>query len=169
MQEELERQTVALVFNASRMTAQTLSDAMRRAMDAGLRELSRQRERLQAHEHQEPKGKMSVKELIGKGAQTDNMEIDEEGIRTFKKTANKFGVDYAVYKEPLKDNQYKYYVFFQAKDTSVIRAAFEEYTNKMEKKRDSVKQKLEKNQEIVKKQKEKARSVEKNRHKEIGR
>ena len=59
MQEELERQTVAIVFNASRMTAQTLSNAMRRAMDLGLRELSRYRNNLQ---RQEPSGKMSVKE-----------------------------------------------------------------------------------------------------------
>ena len=166
MQEELERQTVAIVFNASRMTAQTLSNAMRRAMDAGLRELSRYRDNLH---RQEPSGKMSVKELVGKGGSVDMSEIGEEGLKTFKKTAAKYGVDYAVYKEPLKDKQYKYYVFFQAKDTKVIHAAFEEYTAKMEQKRESVKEKLQKKQEIVDKKKEKARNVEKNRHKEIGR
>jgi hypothetical protein len=27
-----------------------------------------------------------------------------------RQTAAKYGVDYAVYKEPLKDNKYKYYI-----------------------------------------------------------
>ena len=169
MQEELERQTVALVFNASKLTAQTLSEAMKKAMDVGLKELSKFKDKLERQEKEEPTGKMSLKELVGKGASTDNMEIDKDGIKTFQKTAAKFGVDYAVYKEPLKDNQNKYYVFFQAKDTSVIHAAFNEYTTKMEQRRESVQKKLEKKQEIVNRRKEKARNVEKHRHKERGR
>lgn len=166
MQEELERQTVAIVFNASKMTAQTLSNAMKKAMDLGLRELSKHKDDFKK---KEPSGKMSVKELMGKGGTVDMDEIKEEGIKTFQKTAAKYGVDYAVYREPLKDKQFKYYVFFQAKDARVIHTAFDEYTQKMEQRRESAKAKLEKKQEAVNKRKEKARNVEKNRHKEIGR
>jgi hypothetical protein len=77
-------------------------------------------------------------------------------------------VDYAVYKEPLKDHQNKYYVFFQAKDTRVIRAAFEEYTKKNEQRKQSLQKRLEKKQEIVNKKKERqsARRMEKQRNRE---
>ncbi len=166
MQEELERQTVAIVFNASKMTAQTLSNAMRRAMDIGIRELSKHKDDFKK---QQPSGKMSLKELVGKGGTVDMDEIAEDGIKTFQKTASKYGVDYAVHKEPQQNNEYKYYVFFQAKDTRVIHAAFDEYIAKMEKRRESAKEKLDKKKEIVNKKKEKTRNVEKNRHKEIGR
>ena len=36
MQEEIERQTVALVFKAGKLTGETLADAMGRALNRGL-------------------------------------------------------------------------------------------------------------------------------------
>ena len=170
MQEEIERQTISLVFKAARLSTDTLAQAMRRAMDFGLREIGTitANELNSGTNKTSPTGKMSLKELIGKGSSPDRIQIEKEGMKTFQKTASKFGVDYAVYKEPLKDHQNKYYVFFQAKDTRVIRAAFEEYTKKNEQRKQSLQKRLEKKQEIVNKKKERqsARRMEKQRNRE---
>jgi len=165
MQEELERQTVALVFKAGKFTADTLADAVHKVMEKGLN-LSKLTK--------DPQGKMKLTELVGKGNKTQKMEFKEEDLKFFQKIASKYNVDYAVHKEPnvetdKAEKPYKYYVFFQAKDGKVIESAFNEFLAKNEKQKESVQKKLEKKQEIVNKRKNKERAHEKNRSKELGR
>ena len=159
MQEEIERQTVALVFKAGKFTVESLSGAIHSALEKGLSNVPK---------HNEPSGKMKLKDLIGKGDKAEKIEISKDSLKTFHKVAAKYNVDYAVHSVPEGD-QNKYYVFFQAKDLTAIECAFKEYYAENEKKKESVKQKLEKKKEIVNRKKEQSRSKEKNKHKERNR
>lgn len=156
MQEEIERQTVALVFKAGKLTGETLADAIGRALNRGLNFHKAEKE---AH------GKMSLSELVGKGNKTEKLEFSEENLKAFHKTAMKYNLDYAVHKEA-EGNLNKYYVFFQAKDTAVIESAFKEFVTNNEKQKDSVQKKLKEKEEIVKKRKEKEMERAKERNKE---
>lgn len=159
MQEELERQTVAIVFKAGRLTTETLSGAIRTALEKGLNHTKKEKE-----QH----GQMSLHDLVGKGNKTEKIEFSEENLKGFHKTALKYNLDYAVHKEP-EGEQNKYFIFFQAKDTAVIESAFKEFVAKNEKQKESVQKKLEKKQEMVKKRKEKQRerNHDKNRNREL--
>lgn len=70
---------------------------------------------------------MKLKDLIGKGEKADRFEVSEDSLKIFKKTADKYNVDYAIHKVPDGDTN-KFYVFFQAKDTETINAAFQEFS-----------------------------------------
>ncbi len=159
MQEELERQTVAVVFKAGRLTTEALTSALRNALERGLNNSKKEKE-----QH----GKMSLQDLVGKGNKTDKLEFKEEDLKAFHKTAVKYNIDYAVHKEQDGDKN-KYYVFFQAKDASVLDSAFKEFIAKNEKHKESVQKKLEKKQEIVRKRKEKQqeRNQKKERNREL--
>jgi len=159
MQEELEQKTVALVFKAARITGEELSRAMHKALESGLNHQKHQKE---SH------GKMTVAELLGKNGKIAKADIKEDDLKGFQKTASKYKVDYAVYKEPDGDKN-KYYVFFQAKDTVLIESAFKEFMSKNERKQESVQAKLDKKKEIVNERKSKERAVEKHKNKEISR
>lgn len=159
MQEELEKQTVALVFKAGKLTSETLTGAIHRALERGL---------LKQRKDKEQHGKMSLHDLVGKGNKTEKIEFNEDNLKAFHKTAVKYNIDYAVHKEP-EGEMNKYYIFFQAKDTAVIESAFKEFVAKNEKHRESVQKKLEKKQEIVRKRKEKQkeRTQKKDRNREL--
>ena len=124
MQEEIERETVALVFKAGKFTVETFSNAIHNALEKGLRALPHEKE---------ASGKMSLKELIGKGDKADRIEISRDSLKTFQRVAAKYNVDYAIHKIP-EGEESKYYVFFQAKDTATIECAFKEYVAVNEKK-----------------------------------
>lgn len=159
MQEELEKQTVALVFKAGKLTTESLTSAMHRALERGLNLPKKDNEK---------HGKMTLANLVGKGNKTEKLEFKEENLSLFHKTAAKYNLDYAVHKEP-EGEMNKYYIFFQAKDTAVIESAFKEFVAKNEKHKESVQKKLEKKQEIVRKRKEKEmeRKHEKSRNREL--
>ena len=159
MQEELERQTVAVVFKAGRLTTETLAGALRNALEKGLKTSKKEKE-----QH----GKMSLRDLVGKGNKTEKIEFSEENLKAFHKTAVKYNIDYAVHKEPEGDTN-KYYIFFQSKDATVLDSAFKEFVAKNEKQKESIQKKLEKKQEMVKKRKEKQRerNHDKNRNREL--
>jgi hypothetical protein len=159
MQEELEKQTVALVFKAGKLTTEALSNAMHRALEKGLSLPKKEKE---AH------GKMTLYDLVGKGHETKKIEFKEEDLKAFHKTASKYNIDYAIHSEP-EGEMTKYYVFFQAKDAAAIDSAFKEFVAKNEKHKDSVKEKLNKKKEKVRENKEKQRERihNKNRNREL--
>ena len=72
-------------------------------------------------------GKQSVKQLVKQGAGVKNIEITDKNIKSFERVAKKYGVDFALKKDPAEG---KYYVFFKARDQDVLNAAFAEYTAK---------------------------------------
>ena len=97
-----------------RLTADLLKWAMRKYM-------------AQAQNPRIHHGKQSVKQLIGQGAGVKSIEITEKNIKSFERVAKKYGVDFALKKNPDKG---EYYVFFRARDDDVMQAAFAEYAAK---------------------------------------
>ena len=104
MQEEIENKTINLAISTSKLTVQTLF----KAVMAYLRGRSN------------PRGKQSIKKLVGQNKGVTNIDIEKTAIRGFGRYAKKYGIDFAITK--------KYMVFFKAQDSDALTAAFQEYS-----------------------------------------
>ncbi|MCD8195779.1 MAG: PcfB family protein [Lachnospiraceae bacterium] len=120
MQEEVENKTVNLMISTTKLTARTLI--------AGFRKYSQHHAKVKAGKAV-PRGKQSVKELVGQGQGVSSLDISTTGIRDFERIANKYGVDYAIKKDQSVTPS-KYLVFFKARDADALTAAFDEYQAK---------------------------------------
>ena len=118
MQNEIREKSVALVIRTSksgvRLTAGLLKWAIRQYM-------------AQAQHPKIRHGKQTVRQLIKQDAGAQNLEITGKNIGSFVHAARKYGVDFALKKDPA---QGRYLVFFKARDADVLHAAFAEYTAK---------------------------------------
>ena len=133
MQEEVENRTLTLVVSGTKFTGRLFKAAISKYM-AHRREkkLDKQRGR---DSPVTPKGKQTVKQLIGQNQGVSNIEINDPSIRDFERIARKYGVDYAV-KKDRSASPPKYLIFFKARDADALTAAFSEYTQKKVKKAD---------------------------------
>ena len=133
MQEEVENRTLTLIVSGTKFTGRLFKAAISKYM-AHRREkkLEKQRSR---DSPVTPKGKQTVKQLIGQNQGVSNIEINDPSIRDFERIARKYGVDYAV-KKDRSTLPPKYLIFFKARDADALTAAFSEYTQKKVKKAD---------------------------------
>ena len=152
MQEEVENRTLTLVVSGTKFTGRLFKAAISKYM-AHRREkkLEKQRSR---DSPVTPKGKQTVKQLIGQNQGVSNIEINDPSIRDFERIARKYGVDYAV-KKDRSASPPKYLIFFKARDADALTAAFSEYTQRKVKKADrserpSVLEKLAQFKELLK-------------------
>ena len=152
MQEEVENRTLTLVVSGTKFTGRLFKAAISKYM-AHRREkkLEKQRGR---DSPVTPKGKQTVKQLIGQNQGVSNIEINDPSIKDFERIARKYGVDYAV-KKDRSASPPKYLIFFKARDVDALTAAFSEYTQKKVKKADrserpSVLEKLAQFKELLK-------------------
>ena len=131
MQEEVENRPLTLVVSGTKFTGRLFKAAISKYM-AHRREkkLEKQRSR---DSPVTPKGKQTVKQLIGQNQGVSNIEINDPSIRDFERIARKYGVDYAV-KKDRSASPPKYLIFFKARDADALTAAFTEYTGKKVKK-----------------------------------
>ena len=131
MQEEVENRTLTLIVSGTKFTGRLFKAAISKYM-AHRREkkLNKQRGR---DSPVTPKGKQTVKQLIGQNQGVSNIEINDPSIRDFERIARKYGVDYAV-KKDRSASPPKYLIFFKARDADALTAAFTEYTGKKVKK-----------------------------------
>ena len=166
MQEEVENRTLTLIVSGTKFTGRLFKAAISKYM-AHRREkkLEKQRSR---DSPVTPKGKQTVKQLIGQNQGVSNIEINDPSIRDFERIARKYGVDYAV-KKDRSASPPKYLIFFKARDADALTAAFTEYTGKKVKKaekteRPSVLAKLAQFQELLKNT-----GVDRSRRKELER
>ena len=92
MQEEVENRTLTLVVSGTKFTGRLFKAAISKYM-AHRREkkLEKQRSR---DSPVTPKGKQTVKQLIGQNQGVSNIEINDPSIRDFERIARKYGVDY---------------------------------------------------------------------------
>jgi len=111
--EEMSQKTFNLAIRMGKLTA----DEMQKALQ----------EFLKQQEAQKTVGEQSVKDLIGQGEGVTSVPVDKEGIRDFKKVANKYGVDFAVVKDKTGDPP-MYTVFFKAKDADALAQVVKEYS-----------------------------------------
>lgn len=118
MQDEVRDKSVALVVKVGkaggRLTANLLKWAMRQY-------LAQTRNPTVHH------GKQTLKQLVRQGAGVQNIEITDKNIKSFEHVAHKYGVDFALKKDPANG---RYLVFFKARDADALNAAFAEYTAK---------------------------------------
>lgn len=116
MQEEVRDKSVALVIKVGKTGAKLTAELLK----AAIRHYQKQ---ANAPAH----GKQSVKSLVKQGAGVQNIEITDKNIKSFEAVARKYGVDFALKKDP---SEGKYLVFFKARDADALNAAFAEYTAK---------------------------------------
>ena len=131
MQEEVENRTLTLIVSGTKFTGRLFKAAISKYM-AHRREkkLEKQRSR---DSPVTPKGKQTVKQLIGQNQGVSNIEINDPSIRDFERIARKYGVDYAV-KKDRSTSPPKYLIFVKGRDADALTAAFSEYTQKKVKK-----------------------------------
>ncbi|MDE7046195.1 MAG: PcfB family protein [Acetatifactor sp.] len=115
MQEEVRDKSVALVIRVGKTGAKLTEELLKMAI----------RKYLAGQGNGIKHGKQTVKELVGQGAGVQSIEVTDRNIGSFERVARKYGIDFAVQKDPVKG---KYMVFFKARDADALNAAFAEYT-----------------------------------------
>lgn len=155
MQEQNSEKVVSLSVRTTKVTANVLKSAVRAY--------------LSAQKNKSPKvykGKQSVKHLIQKGEKLTNIEVTDQNIKSFNKTARKYGIDYSLKKDG-SEKPPRYFIFFKAKDAEVMNAAFKDFLgSEMRKsKKPSIKARLKTLGEQVK-EKAQERTREKNKTRE---
>lgn len=78
------------------------------------------------------RGQLSYKQLSKQG-QLDNIEVTENNIKDFLKTAKKYDIDYAL-KRDKSTSPPTYHIFFTAAKSEVFSKAFGEYANNIDRK-----------------------------------
>ena len=146
MQEEVENKTLTLIINGSKLTGRMLKSAISKYL-AHRREVKHQKRQTDVV----PRGKQTVKQLVGQNQGVSNIEINDPSIKDFDRIARKYGVDYAI-KRNRSSNPPKFLVFFKSRDADALTSAFNEYAGKKVKKasRPSVLQRLASFKELVK-------------------
>ena len=117
LQEEVEQKTFNIVVSTTKLTARTI-------LNAGRTALQQYQSKLLADKSS---GKQSVRMLLRQNRGVSSVEIDKTNIRGFERYAKKYGMDYAI----RKDNSEvppRYLVFFKAPDAEAFHAAFKEYS-----------------------------------------
>ena len=117
VQEEVEQKTFNIVVSTTKLTARTI-------LNAGRTALQQYQSKLLADKSS---GKQSVRMLLRQNRGVSSVEIDKTNIRGFERYAKKYGIDYAI----RKDNSEvppRYLVFFTAPDAEAFHAAFKEYS-----------------------------------------
>jgi len=140
LQEDIQNKSIVLTTKTAKLTARGLARMMR----ALLRSLKQSRDT-------PAEGRQSVKEL-SKGGPLQNIEITDDNIKAFEPFARKFGVSYALQKDVYVEPP-KWLVFFRAKDTDALTAAFKAFSAKIltkEKEKPSVREGMREFREIIK-------------------
>ena len=149
MQEEVENRTLTLIVSSAKFSGRLLKTAV----DKYLAHLKEQKQQKSRDAPVKPKGKQTVKQLIGQNQGVSNIEITDQNIRAFSSTAKKYGLDFALKKDTSGEHT-RYLVFFKGRDADVITAAFREFSakNLSREKSPSIRRKLEKAQKQSKTQ-----------------
>lgn len=127
MQDEVSERTVTLAVRTSKMTAEVLLRALQKYSQE--RKQNKRYKQQNQISRQSYRGRMTIKELMQDRAGLSNIEINDENIKGFEKTARKYGIEYALKKDSSMIPP-QYLVFFKGKDADVIQMAFNEYVQK---------------------------------------
>ena len=120
MQDEVREKSVAFVIRVGKTGGKLTTSMLKYAMEQYLE---------QQRNSRAPNGKQRVKSLVRQGAGVQNIEITDKNIRSFQSVARKYGVDYAL-KKDISSQPPRYLVFFKARDTDALTAAFREFSGK---------------------------------------
>ena len=117
LQEEVEQKTFNIVVSTTKLTARTI-------LNAGRTALQQYQSKLLADKSS---GKQSVRMLLRQNRGVSSVEIDKTNIKGFERYAKKYGIDYAIRKDT-SEVPPRYLVFFKAPDAEAFQAAFKEYS-----------------------------------------
>mgnify|MGYP000797401259 FL=1 len=120
MQDEVREKSVVFVIRVGKTGGKLTASMLKYAIEQYLK---------QQRNPRAPHGKQSVKSLVRQGAGVQNIEITDKNIRSFQSIARKYGVDYAL-KKDTSSQPPRYLVFFKARDTDALTAAFREFSGK---------------------------------------
>jgi len=142
MQEQIEREAIAISVNATKITAQTLA----RILTAIAHQIKKEHQKAKTHH-----GKQTIKELMDHNCPTSTIPIEgDKGL--FEHIARKWHVDYAFHRTGPK----KYLLLFKTGQADAITSAFSEYSKRImqraKDKRQPIMQQLEKAAEQAKQQ-----------------
>ena len=119
--EQINDKSVALSVKGVKLTGQMLA----KAMQAFLKK---------AREPTYKRGKQSLKSLTKQGASIADIEISGDNIGSFKKTARKYNLDFALKRDD-SEKPPKWIILFKAKDSKAMESAFKDYSSRNELKR----------------------------------
>lgn len=138
VQEDVEHKSAVLIIKGTKITGKLLA----KAMAAAWRQIKKSRD---------APGRQSMKQLA-KGGSLENIPITDDNIKSFEPVARKYGLRYKLVKNTSEDPA-KWLVFFRAKDTGAMTAAFKEFSSKTlkrETERPSVRETMAKFREVIK-------------------
>ena len=123
MQDEVNTKVVAIMIKGGKISAEVL----KKALDKFVQEIEKTQKQMQ-----QPKtyrGKQSIKHLMSQNAAISNIEVTDGNIKSFERTASKYGLDFAL-KKDVSVEPPSYLVFFKGRDVDVMTAAFKEFSAK---------------------------------------
>lgn len=137
MQDEVNTKVIAIAIKGGKITAEVLEKALKKFVE----EIEKAQK--QARQPKTYRGKQSIKHLVQQNAAINNIEVTDGNIKSFQRTANKYGIDYAL-KKDTSEQPPRYLVFFKGRDVDVMTQAFKEFSAKTVKQseRPSLRQKL---------------------------
>ena len=161
MQEEVSTKIVAIAIRGGKISAEVLDKALKKFVQ----ELEKAQKT--ASQPKTYRGKQTVKHLVSQNAAISNIEVTDGNIKSFDRTAKKYGIDYAL-KKDMSELPPRYIVFFKGRDVDVMTQAFKEFSSKTVKRQEkpSLRQQLSK--QIQKAKENKHREKEKINTKERG-
>lgn len=161
MQEEVSTKIVAIAIRGGKISAEVLDKALKKFVQ----ELEKAQKT--ASHPKTYRGKQTVKHLVSQNAAISNIEVTDGNIKSFDRTAKKYGIDYAL-KKDTSELPPRYIVFFKGRDVDVMTQAFKEFSSKTVKRQEkpSLRQQLSK--QIQKAKESKHREKEKVNTKERG-
>jgi len=114
MQEQIDREAIAITVTTAKLTAKTLAVLLKKAGQLIIK----------AHKNAlTPQGRQSVKKLMNHNAATNTIPIEgDKGL--FERVARKWNVDFAFHKTGPR----KYLLLFKSGQADAITAAFSEYS-----------------------------------------
>ena len=126
MQDEVNTKVVAIMIKGGKISAEVL----KKALDKFVQEIEKAQKQMQ-----QPKtyrGKQSIKHLMSQNAAISNIEVTDGNIKSFERTASKYGLDFALKKD------------VSGRDVDVMTAAFKEFSAKTVKQKEqpSIRHKL---------------------------
>lgn len=147
MQDEVNTKVVAIAIKGGKITGEVLDKALKKF----IQEIEKAQKTVS-----QPKtyrGKQSIKHLVEQNAAISNIEVTDGNIKSFERTAKKYGIDYAL-KKDTSEQPPRYLVFFKGRDVDVMTQAFKEFSAKSVKQKDkpSLRKKLSHEQQQAKKQ-----------------
>lgn len=161
MQEEVSTKIVAIAIRGGKISAEVLEKALKKFVQ----ELEKAQKT--ASQPKTYRGKQTIKHLVSQNAAISNIEVTDGNIKSFDRTAKKYGIDYAL-KKDMSELPPRYIVFFKGRDVDVMTQAFKEFSSKTVKRQEkpSLRQQLSK--QIQKAKENKHREKEKVNTKERG-